>query len=331
MINKFNKSKIRSLAAIFAASFVLTGCSGASAGIDTRMLFHSKDANTGYETNIVSNPVYADFVTAKICAVSFENAKMEDANIPAKAAIMVDVTNNELVFAKNVYERIYPASTTKMLTALMVLKYGELTDEITIRDDNMGITTPGAKLCGFKQGDILTVDTLLNSLMIYSGNDAAIALAEYISGSEENFCELMNEEAKKLGAVDTHFVNAHGLHNDEHYTTAYDMYLIFMECLKYDSFRDIINQASYHAVYQNSEGVKKEYTFKNTNQFLIGTSEVPEGITVFGGKTGSTSYAGDCLMIYSENSDNTGYITGVFKASAKDSLYNQMSYLLMRQ
>lgn len=110
----------------------------------------------------------------------------------------------------------------------------------------------GAKLCGFAEGDKITLKKLLYSFLICSGNDAGIAIAEHISGSVEKFAELMNKEAKSLGCSGSNFVNPHGLHDDNHYTTPYDLYLVFHELLNYDVFMDIINQSSYKAEFKGS-------------------------------------------------------------------------------
>ena len=117
------------------------------------------------------------------------------------------------------------------MTALVVLKKGELTDSVTVSYNASHIPVAGAKVCGFEEGDVITMDALLHCLLIYSGNDAGIAIAEHMSGSEENFVRIMNSEAKRIGASHTNFVNSHGLHDDNHYTTAYDMYLIFNELI----------------------------------------------------------------------------------------------------
>ena len=306
--------------------FILcTGCTKTSKPL---MEYSSEGRRIQYEIGNYVEPAVAEYLTADLSVVMEEDNHMHDEAITAVSSLMFNEDTNEVIFANNVYERIYPASTTKLLTALMVLKYGDLSDQVTIREDNGGVTVFGAKLCNYKAGDVVSMETLLNCLMVYSGNDAAIAIAEHMSGSEEAFVKWMNEEAQKIGAVSTHFTNSHGLHDANHYTTAYDMYLIFKECLKYDTFISIIKKPQYTANYIDKDGNAKAVSHETTNMFLLGTADTPEGITVFGGKTGSTSDAGDCLIIYSEDADGTGYITEVFKASSKTSLYDQLSYLL---
>ena len=269
----------------------------------------------------------ADFLSNTISVVMEEDNNTTNSDITAKAALMINDTTKEVLYANSVYERIYPASTTKLLTAYVAMKYMNGSDEVTVSEDNAGITVYGAKLCNLKKGDTLTMETLLNLLLVYSGNDAGITIAEHLSGSEEAFVELMNQEAALLGATSTHFTNSHGLHNPNHYTTAYDMYLIFKACLEYDQFLPIIQQAKYVASITDKDGIIRNTSYETTNMFLLGTMEAPEGVTVFGGKTGSTSDAGDCLILYSA-SDTNQYISAVFKASSKTSLNEQLSTLL---
>jgi D-alanyl-D-alanine carboxypeptidase (penicillin-binding protein 5/6) len=257
-----------------------------------------------------------------------EDNNATNSEITAKAALLINDTTQEVIYANSAYDRIYPASTTKLLTALVAMKYAKATDLVTISEDNAGITTFGAKLCNFKKGDTLTMETLLNCLLVYSGNDAAIAIAEHIAGSEEAFVKKMNEEAALLGATGTHFTNPHGLHDPNHYTTAYDMYLIFKACLEYEEFLPIIQQTSYDAKITGIDGIVKTVPFESTNMFLLGTMATPEGVTVFGGKTGSTSDAGDCLILYSKSESGDGYISAIFKADGKTSLYEQQAALL---
>lgn len=303
----------------------MTGCSKKS---DLKIEYSMGSSGSQYEIGNFVEPASAEYISDDLSVVFEEDNHMQDNSITALSALMFNETTNEVLFANNVYEKIYPASTTKILTALLAFKYGNLKDEVTIKTDNGGITAYGAKLCNFKKGDVVTLETLINSFLVYSGNDAGVAIAEHIAGSEEAFVKMMNEEAAKLGAVNTHFVNSHGLHNANHYTTAYDMYLIFKECLKYDEFISIIKQPSYTAHYKDKDGNEKTATFETTNMFLLGTMDAPDGITVFGGKTGSTSHAGDCLILYSKDKEGNDLITEVFKASSKKDLYNQLAHLL---
>ena len=138
----------------------------------------------------------------------------------------------------------------------------------------------------------------------------------------------MNKTAKRLGAVHSNFVNTHGLHHEDHYTTAYDLYLIFNELLKYDVFIDIIKQSSYTASYTKADGTLYSHQYMNTNRYTRGLSRAPDNINVIGGKTGTTQEAGNCLILYSEDIEGKGYISIILKSRGSFNLYNQMTYLL---
>lgn len=277
--------------------------------------------------NVDESSEEASLFSSDKCVISSETNDNDD-NVSAQAALIFNHTKRESLFCKNPYERIYPASTTKVLTAYIALKRCNLDDYVTISAEAARITEIGAKLCEFKEGDKVTVRDLLYATLVYSANDAATALGCYISGTEAEFAKLMNEECKKLGATDTNFTNANGLHNDNHYTTVYDMYIIFSECIKDETFKTIINTTSYSFTYTDAQGNSVDKTIDSTNQYLLGNQKAPDGITVIGGKTGTTNSAGCCLLLYSEDITGDSYISIIMKASDLDSLYYQMTYLL---
>ena len=138
----------------------------------------------------------------------------------------------------------------------------------------------------------------------------------------------MNKEAAALGATQSHFVNPNGLPDENHYTSVYDLYLIFQNAVQNQTFLDIISTMSYDVVYTDVNGAGVERTWENTNQYLTGKEKAPEGITVVGGKTGTTAMAGSNLILYSKNSNGNSYISVVMHASDSFSLYSQMSHLL---
>ena len=272
----------------------------------------------------------ADLFAKELCLIPKDYQETEDASITSEASLLVDASTGEVIYADNVYERLYPASITKIVTALVTLKYANLSDTVTISKNAANVTTPGAKLCGFKEGDTIQLEALLNSLMVYSGNDAGVAIAEHVAGSVEKFSAMMNEEAKKLGAVHSNFVNPHGLHDENHYTTAYDIYLVFQELIKDERFVKIINQSSYTAKYKNASGKDVQAVFPSTNRYLKGTETSPEGISIFGGKTGTTDKAGSCLVLYSKDSKGDNYISLILKAASGNDLFSQMTKLLTK-
>lgn len=263
----------------------------------------------------------------KLCVVDEDvNANSADMSLATSAALF-NRAKGETVYAKSANLQLHPASTTKVMTALLALKYGKL-DDILTASSNVEIKESGAQLCGFKEGDRATLDQVLHGLLIYSGNDAGVMIAEYVSGSQEAFAELMNEEAKRIGATNTNFVNPHGLTEDDHQTTAYDLYLIFNEALKYEKFKDLINTKVYNTTYTAKDGSVKKLDFESTNRFINGKVSVPSSVTVIGGKTGTTKAAGACLVLYSKANNGDDFVSVVMHSEDADSLYENMSSLL---
>lgn len=245
----------------------------------------------------------------------------------AEGAGLFNITDHETVYAKNVHEKLYPASTTKILTALTVLKYGNLEDIVTVSQESVALESDSSN-CGLKAGDKISVKDLLYGLMLRSANEAANALAEHISGSTEAFAELMNEEAFALGATNSHFVTVNGLHDEEHYTTVYDLYLIFENALKNEVFREICGSTSYTASYQDKDGKAVTAEWKNTMQYFTRNKIPPEGVTILAGKTGTTSKALSCLTILAENDQGEEFISIILKSQDRGVLYDEMNDLL---
>lgn len=259
--------------------------------------------------------------------VNADSSEKETNQIDSKAGLLAGMDSLENIYGKNVFDRVYPASVTKIMTALIALEKADFSEKVTFTED-MVVTEYGAKLCGFNVGDELTVEQLFYSLLIYSGNDAANALAIHIAGSIDAFSDMMNKEAKNLGCVDTHFVNPSGLHDNDHYTSAYDLYLIFNECLKYDSFIDAIRQRSYSISYKDAYGETIDNYYTTTNQYFVDAYDYPESVRVLGGKTGTTDEAGSCLILYDVDKNNQGYISVILGADDSDELYSEMNILL---
>ena len=181
---------------------------------------------------------------------------------------------------------------------------------------------------GLEPGDYITVNELLHGLLISSYNDCAIALARYVSGSVSDFVDLMNKKAQELGATNSHFVNPHGLHDNNHYTTPYDLYLIFKEFLKYDTLVQIDSSSSYVlTMYKDSEKITTELT--PTNAFLSNSVEMPTGYHITGWKTGTTEKAGSCIIVEFVNDDtNEEYICLVSNAKDHETLYQNVNDML---
>lgn len=246
----------------------------------------------------------------------------------AKGMLLVNETKNEYLVAKQPFKKIYPASLTKVLTAYVVMKYGNLEDEVTIKSD-ITFNEEDVKVCFLQKGDKVSVETLLHGLLIASENDCAVALARYISGNQNKFVALMNQEAKLLGATNSHFVNPHGLHNKNHYTTPYDLYLIFHAASQYEIFNEIIQKPTYTMVYKNAFGQRVTFDLENTNQYINKDAKLtqPNLVTVLGGKTGTTENSGSSLILLSKSKTDT-YISVVTNEEDKEHLYQTMTQLL---
>lgn len=310
-------------ALLLAAAFALTGCGAAKYD----MPYEEQGSVSSYQLINVTNRETIDPFAKDLCVAS-GNVAAEGVDLSqVAAAALFDTKNLETLYAKNVNNQLNPASLTKIMTALVALKYGS-SDDIYTATENVLITEQGAVLCGLKPGDKMTLDQALHTLLIYSANDVAVLIAEGVAGSEEAFIELMNQEALEIGATNCHFLNPNGLTQEGHYVTAYDLYLIFQEALKYDLFSQIIQMSSYSTVYTAADGSEKTLEMETTNLFLRGTYDAPANVTVVGGKTGTTSAAGSCLILLSRDKNGTPYISVIMKDESREALYEDMGDLL---
>lgn len=212
-------------------------------------------------------------------------------DIEGTAAIVMDYKTGRVLFDKNSRQKLYPASTTKIMTLLLALEYGHLNDTVTIpreasqvpKDSSLVPVTPGEKM---------PFIDLLYGLMMSSGNDAAVAVAVIVAGSVDNFVAMMNQRARELGCEDTHFANPHGYHDETHYTTAYDMAVITREAMKDPTFREIVSTKSYTMAATEKREKKKLAT---TNSMFVKTSPYYYEYEV-GVKTGYHSKAAHCFV-----------------------------------
>lgn len=304
--------------------FFLNGCGQ----LKTDFAYNPDSEISGFHIMPSSDAQRAVSFASELCIVSDENMMSETVDMSkATSAALFDLNNRETLYAKNVHERLHPASLTKIMTALVAMKYGSM-DQVLTAGNSININEKGAQLCGLKVGDRMTLDQALHVLLVYSANDAAMLIAEGVGGSVENFVAMMNEEAKALGATNTNFVNPHGLTEENQYSTAYDLYLIFNEAIQYESFKEIIYMKSYSTVYQDKDGNEKELSVSTTNRYLQGEYSAPDNITVIGGKTGTTNAAGHCLILLSRDIQGAPYISIILCSSAREILYEEMTDLL---
>lgn len=318
------KRRAAFLAALLAVASALSGCGNLKYEMDYQSAAKVSSFNvTVGQTNDSARPFASD-----LCVVTENVTDSETVDISkAKAAALFDLNDKEVLYAQNPHERLYPASITKVMTALVALKNGS-PDQMLTATDAVKITEPGAQLSGLKTGDTMTLNQALHILMLRSANDVANMIAENIGGSVDHFVEMMNEEAKSLGATNTHFANAHGLPDENHYTTCYDLYLIFNEAIKYENFSEIIQTTSYQTTYYDGSGRAKEVSYTNSNRFLKGDFQAPSNVNIIGGKTGTTNAAGHCLILMSRDTGGAPYISVILGADTNDDLYIQMTDLL---
>ncbi len=307
---------------ILAVAFGLCGC---QKSVSFEHAYNFEDRLVQFEQN-ESDGFSRPFADEICVATGMDDT---DTVLTADAAAVFEIGGGEALFEQSALERMNPASTTKIMTAIVALKYGNLDDLVTVTEDAV-ITEAGSSMAGVKPGDVMSLEDLLYGLMIPSGNDAANAIAVHIGGSIEGFVEMMNAEAARIGATGTHFENANGLTSSDHYTTAYDLYLMFNEALKYDTFRTIIGAHAHNASYYDSEGTPLTASWGVGNYYMNGKRETPEGLTVFGGKTGTTQAAGYCLIMGSRTDDGREFASVIMKADSRNALYDDMTEIISK-
>ena len=317
-----SRRKIALLCTILIYSCLLTGCGGLS----YEMPYEADSSVSSF--NVVSRQDFrvAEPFAHNLCVLTGNVSGSEGLNFEqADAAVLFDLNQCQVLYAKNPHKKLHPASLTKVMTALVALKNGS-PEQVLTATSSVNITESGAQLLGLKPGDTMTLDQALRILLLYSANDVAMMIAEGVGGTVDNFVEMMNAEARSLGATNTNFMNPHGLTDPDHLTTAYDLYLIFNEAIKNETFREIIQMTSYQTTYYDASGNPKEVDKTTTNLFLRGDYQAPSNVTVIGGKTGTTSAAGHCLMLLSRDVSGGSYISIILNSG--DALYDEMAELL---
>ncbi len=218
----------------------------------------------------------------------------QDLSINSANAVLIDLKSGKVLFDKNSTTRMYPASMTKIMTAIIVLERTSDLNEKVLLNKEMFHTlyNENASMAGFLPGERVSIIDLLNGLLLPSGAECAVGLSEYIAGSEDDFVSLMNEKAKEIGMNDSHFTNTTGLHNKNHYSTAMDIAVLLKYALNNDTFYKIFTSAQHSTMSTNrhDDGI----TYYST---LFSRIESPDfsGGSILGGKTGYTPEAGQCL------------------------------------
>lgn len=304
---------------VLTAASLLTGCKAPEPIV-------AEYENENYNRSLYEAHLYAE----KLC-VSSSDVQLEGfaGDSSLRAAALFDVDRQKVDYAYNIHERAYPASTTKILTALTALNSCSTDEIVTVSSNGAAASfAADASVSGLREGDQITMEALLYGLLLCSGNDSAVAIAEYVGGSVEGFMAMVNAQAKALHAENTNFVTPNGLHDDNHYTTAYDLYLIFNECIKHEEFVNIISASSYTADITCADGSIRQETWEPTSYYARGAAELPYGASVIGGKTGYTGEAGNCLVLLDRDEAGNSYISIVMGADSKPLLYDDMSAII---
>ncbi len=237
-------------------------------------------------------------LTATPFAAAEEPTLPEDPDIQAKAALLMDANTGAIVYAKNEHQELYPASLTKIMTALLVVEAidkGQLSldQEVTASSTIESLDTDGST-ANIKPGEIMTVEQLLYCMLVVSANEACVILAEAVAGSVDAFVDQMNEKAQALGCENTHFVNPTGLHDSQHYTSAWDLYLITKEALTHEDFVRISDTGD---ITLPATNLHEARALHSTNYLIsVWRSRGYVNKNAHGIKTGSTSEAGHCLV-----------------------------------
>ena len=222
-------------------------------------------------------------------------------NIASDSAILIEESTGKILYQKNAYEKLYPASTTKVMTAILTLENCDLNEIAKVSHNAIYSLPNGYVNANLQEDEEMSVKDLMYALMVKSANDAAIVLAEHIGGSVESFADMMNEKAKELGCINTHFVNPNGIHDDNHYSTAYDLYLMASYGMKNETFREYVSTTNYTLPATNK--------YPNADRICITTNDMirPKSryynSNVIGIKTGYTTEAKNCLISAAQKDD----------------------------
>lgn len=256
---------------------------------------------------------------------AFPVSAIDGISVEARSAMLVDVRSGEVLFEQYADTQIYPASITKIMTALLTVENCELDEVAEVTQHALSTISPDGSSAGLKAGEHMKVETLLYCLLLPSGNDAAAVLAEHIGGSISGFVSMMNSRAIELGCTGTHYANPHGLHDEDHYTTARDTYLVVREFMKHDILTTISNTVTY--VVPPTDVVSRERILNTTN-YLISSNKTLKYLYSYarGIKTGTTTPAGYCLVSSAEK--NGLYLVSIlFGAGYDEASQSIMSYV----
>ena len=256
-----------------------------------------------------------------LCSLLPVSALAREITLASEAAVLMDAQTGQILFDKNMEEQLYPASITKVMTALVALKHSKPTDTVTMTQEGFDQVPRTSSHIALYPGEEFSMEDAMYALALMSANDAAVAIAEAVGGTVEEFCDMMNEEAIALGAINTHFSNPNGLPAEDHYTTARDMALITAAALEQEDFLTYFGATDYLMPATNLSGPRE---LVSKNQFIDGT--IPcEGLLM--SKTGWTSSAWGTLVTAAKQGDTT-LVAVTMKSALLEDKYADTSILL---
>ena len=269
------------------------------------------------------------FIALLAVKTSFAAPLPKPPTITAEAAILIEASTGRVIYEKNADRLMYPASMTKLMTALLVVEnVPDLSVKTKLTDPEIFKLDDGASVAYLFPNGTYSISDLLYALFVPSGNDAANALAVYTAGSIPAFVQMMNRRAGELGMVNTHYANTHGMHAADHYTTVYDMYLLARECAKHENLLMYSVTRSKTIVCIQEDGSEYDQSYRSGNSYLLGYTVPPTGVTIIGAKTGTTREAGNCLTLILTGSFGSTYVAVLGKCNGYEPLYTQMNTLL---
>lgn len=244
----------------------------------------------------------------------------EEVSTYSPTCLLMEASTGKVIYEKNGYEKAYPASTTKIMTAILTLEHCNLTDVATASYEAVYSVPVGYSNANIQVGEELTINQLLNVLLINSANEAANVLAEHIAGSIDSFATMMNAKAEEIGCLNTHFVNPNGVHNENHYSTAYDLALMGRYAMKNDVFREFVN-TKFYTLPATNKYLTNDRVFGTTNELL--KKDTRDSVDNYyyeyctGIKTGYTNAAKSCIVA-SAKKDDIEYIVVILGAGTTD-------------
>ena len=229
-------------------------------------------------------------------------AKNIEVDISAPTALVVEANTGQIMYESNINKKVYPASTTKLMTAIIAVEQCNLDDIAEVSYNAIYKVPSGYVKADLQEGEKLSVEELLNLMLIPSANDAANVIAEYVAGSIESFATMMNTKAIELGCKNTNFVNPSGIHNNNHYTTAYDLYLIGKYAIQQEEIKKILEKEDY-VLSRTNKNENTERKYETSNYMIDENSNKYFYEYAIGGKTGYTGEAGDCVIEFAKKDD----------------------------